>query len=180
MNILMALLIGLAVNLDNLLIGINLGIRRQRLTLWQNLVIGGATGLCAFGSTFAARLISGNFLVYTNLIGAAIMIFFGVFCLYQGVTAEDDTPDINTAPRLIDILILGFVLAVNCIPPSFSAGVMQLSPWWIGFFSMLFSCLSIHISVLLGQKFLRCRFFSVLTPLSAVLLILIGTLELLI
>lgn len=178
MNILMALLIGLAVNLDNLLIGINLGIRHQRLTIWQNLIIGSATGLCAFGSTCAARLISGNFLVYTNLIGAAIMIFFGIFCLYQGITEHGETPDINTAPRFLDVLILGFVLAVNCIPPSFSAGVMQLSPWWIGFFSMLFSCLSIHVSVLLGQRFLRCKFFSVLTPLSAVLLILIGALEL--
>lgn len=178
MNILMALFIGLAVNLDNLLIGINLGIRRQRLTLWQNLVIGSTTGLCAFSSTCAARLISGNFLVYTNLVGAAIMIFFGIFCLYQGITKKEETPDLDAAPRFMDILILGFVLAVNCIPPAFSAGVMQISPWWVGFFSMLFSCLSIHISVLLGQRFLRCRFFSVLTPLSAVLLILIGALEL--
>ena len=62
MNIFMALLIGLAVNLDNLLIGIHLGIRHQRLSAGQNLVIGGTTGLCAFGSTCAARLISGHFL----------------------------------------------------------------------------------------------------------------------
>lgn len=180
MNILMALLIGLAVNLDNLLIGINLGIRRQRLTLWQNLLIGGTTGLCAFGSACAARLISGNFLVYTNLIGAAIMIFFGIFCLYQGLTDKEEAPDISAAPRFFDVLVLGFVLAVNCIPPSFGAGVMKLSPFWVGFFSMLFSCLSIHVSVLLGQRFLRCKFFSVLTPLSAALLVLIGVLELLV
>lgn len=121
MNILMALLIGLAVNLDNLLIGINLGIRRQRLTLWQNLLIGSTTGLCAFGSACAARLISGNFLVYTNLIGAAIMIFFGIFCLYQGLTDKEEAPDISAAPRFFDVLVLGFVLAVNCIPPSFGA-----------------------------------------------------------
>ena len=179
MNIFMALLIGLAVNLDNLLIGIHLGIRHQRLSIWQNLVIGGTTGLCAFGSTCAARLISGHFLFYTNLIASAIMILFGIFCLYQSITQKNDTPELLETPRFTDVLILSFVLAVNCIPPSLSAGVMSLSPIWVGFFSMLFSCLSIQVSVILGQKFLRCRFFSVLTPFSAVLLILIGVLELL-
>ena len=164
MNIFLALLIGLAVNLDNLLIGIHLGLRRQRLTLWQNLVISGTTGLCAFGSVYAARLISGSFLAGTNLIGAAIMIFFGIFCLYQSLTD-------------MDILILGFVLAVNCIPPSLAAGAMGLSPWWVGLFSTLFSFLSIHASILLGQRFLHYRGFSLLSPLSAGLLILIGGLE---
>lgn len=180
MNIFMALLIGLAVNLDNLLIGIHLGIRHQRLSAGQNLVIGGTTGLCAFGSTCAARLISGHFLFYTNLIASAIMILFGIFCLYQSVTQKEETPELQDAPRLTDVMILGFVLAVNCIPPSLSAGVMSLSPLWVGFFSMLFSCLSIQASVLLGHKFLRCKFFSMLTPLSAILLILIGALELLV
>ncbi len=93
MNIFMALLIGLAVNLDNLLIGIHLGIRHQRLSIWQNLVIGGTTGLCAFGSTCAARLISGHFLFYTNLIASAIMILFGIFCLYQSITQKMILPN---------------------------------------------------------------------------------------
>lgn len=134
MNIFLALLIGLAVNLDNLLIGIHLGLRRQRLTLWQNLVISGTTGLCAFGSVYAARLISGSFLAGTNLIGAAIMIFFGIFCLYQSLTEKEASPSLDASPRFLDILILGFVLAVNYIPPSLAAGAMGLSPWWVGLF----------------------------------------------
>ncbi len=177
MNIFLALLIGLAVNLDNLLIGIHLGLRRQRLTLWQNLVISGTTGLCAFGSVYAARLISGSFLAGTNLIGAAIMIFFGIFCLYQSLTEKEASPSLDASPRFLDILILGFVLAVNCIPPSLAAGAMGLSPWWVGLFSTLFSFLSIHASILLGQRFLHYRGFSLLSPLSAGLLILIGGLE---
>lgn len=84
---------------------------------------------------------------------------FGIFCLYQSITQKNDTPELLETPRFTDVLILGFVLAVNCIPPSLSAGVMSLSPIWVGFFSMLFSCLSIQVSVILGQKFLRCRFF---------------------
>ena len=76
MSIILAFLIGIAVNLDNFLIGMNLGIKGQRLTVLSNLIIGAATGVCAFASTYAARLISGNFLVYTNVIGACILILF--------------------------------------------------------------------------------------------------------
>ncbi len=63
--------------------------------------------------------------------------------------------------------------------PSFSAGVMNLSPLWIGASSMTFSCLSMWISGRMGQRLLRCRFFSLLAPASAILLILIGIGELL-
>lgn len=175
MNIIMALLIGLAVNLDNLLIGIQLGARHQQLRIWQNLIISGTTGLCAFASAYAACLISENFLVYTNLIGSAIMIGFGIFCLYQSVISEDETPAVALSPGFRDILILAVVLSVNCIPPCFSAGVMKLSPWLTGFFSMLFSFFSLQISFALGHRLLQHRFFPALTPLSAILLILIGT-----
>lgn len=178
MSILFALLIGIAVNLDNLIIGMNVSLRGQKLSLTQNLIIGGTTGVCAFLSTLSARLITGNFLVYTNIVGSLIMIFFGLYCLWQ-CRDSDNAPEIFENPDLKDIFFLSCVLAVNCIPPSFSAGVMNLSPLWIGASSMAFSCLSMWISGRMGQRLLRCPFFSLLAPASAILLILIGIGELL-
>lgn len=178
MSILYAFLIGLAVNLDNLLIGMNLSLRGQKLTLLQNLIIGATTGICAFAATFAARMISGNFLVYTNIIGALIMIVFGLYCLRQSLSGESE-PTLQDNPNLKDILILSAVLAVNCLPPSFSAGAMNLSPGWIGGFAMLFSCLSMWISGRLGHRLHNTRLYTLLGPLSAILLILIGACELL-
>ncbi len=188
MNLFMAFLIGLAVNLDNLLIGISMGLRGRRLSLSQNLVIGVVTGLCAFLSTAAARLISDSFLIYANLTAAAVTILFGVLCLYQSIPdAETPVPFLSqaeetsgTKPRFTNTLLLSFVLAVNCIPPSLGAGLMGLSPLWVGGFSMLFSFLSIQASSLFGCRIRSCRFCGWLTPLSAVLLILIGFAELLI
>lgn len=177
MSIVLAFLIGIAVNLDNFLIGMNLGIRGQRLTVLSNLIIGAATGICAFASTYAARLISGNFLVYTNVIGACILILFGVYCLINGFK-QNDTPEEFSALGAKDSCILGFVLAINCIPPSFSAGVMNLSPYYVSIFSALLSCICMHVSNRLGNKLVHLHILNYLTPASAILLILIGAFEL--
>jgi putative Mn2+ efflux pump MntP len=185
MNLFLAFFIGLAVNLDNLLIGIHLGLQGRRLPLWQNLVIGCATGGCAFLSTAAARLISGNIFFYTNLCGAGIMILFGIFCFYQCLTKAQEadplreTPDYLEPGGILDVLALGFLLAVNCIPPSISAGVMGLSPWWIGLFSLLFSFLGMEGSMRMGDRLHHSRFPGYITPISAGLMILIGVAELL-
>lgn len=179
MSLLLAILIGFAVNLDNFIIGMNLGIRGQRLTLPANCIIGLTTGVCAYLSTYAATLISGSILEYANLFGALIMIFFGVYCLYKSFSSEE-TPEEFIAMTLRDTFILGFVLAVNCIPPSFSAGILSLSPFSVAFFSAVFSCLSMHVSNRTGYRLVKCRFLKLLTPASAFLLILIGVGELLV
>lgn len=179
MSIFLAMLIGIAVNLDNFIIGMNLGARGQKLTLTSNLIIGLSTGVCAFAATYAANLISGNFLVYTNVIGALIMIIFGVYCLFKSVH-EEETPAEFLDMSLKDTFVLGFVLAVNCIPPSFSAGILKLSPWIVGCFCAFFSYLCMLISNRLGYKLTGYRIFKFLTPFSALLLIIIGGAELLI
>lgn len=179
MSFFLALLIGIAVNLDNFIIGMNLGTRGQKLTLRSNIIIGLSTGLCAFFSTYAATLISGNFLVYTNVIGALIMIIFGIYCLLKSF-GEEETPTHFSALTLKDAFILGFVLAVNCIPPSFSAGILNLSPLLVALSSALFSCLCMFVSNRLGHRLTTCRMLHFLTPASAILLIFIGIGELLI
>lgn len=184
MSIMFPLLIGIAVNLDNFVIGMNMGIRGQKLTIFSNFLIGFTTGVCAFGSTYAARLISGNFLVYTNFIGAVIMIFFGYFCLIKD-SIPKNTTDLEKendfcAPCMQETVFLGFVLAINCIPPSFSAGVMDMSPLYIAFFAALFSCISMHVSNRLGYRLLHFRFIKMLSPASSILLIAIGIIELIV
>ena len=117
MSIMFPLLIGIAVNLDNFVIGMNMGIRGQKLTIFSNFLIGLTTGVCAFGSTYAARLITGNFLVYTNFIGAVIMIFFGYFCLIKDSIPKNTQDQENETdfcvPCMQETVFLGFVLAIN-------------------------------------------------------------------
>lgn len=183
MSIIFALLIGVAVNLDNFVIGMNLGIRGQKLTIFSNFIIGLTTGICAFGATYAAKLISGNFMVYANFLGALIMILFGYYCLVidsvpKAAPEEDKIHFDNLSIR--ETVFLGFMLAINCIPPSFSAGAMNQSPFFIAFFCALFSCASMHISNRLGYKLLQFPFIKVLTPASSILLIILGVIELIV
>lgn len=183
MSIIFPILIGIAVNLDNFVIGMNLGVRGQKLTIFPNVIIGLTTGICAFGSTYAAKLISGNFMVYANFIGAIVMILFGYYCLVKDsipkASPEEDNIQIDNI-SIRETVFLGFMLAINCIPPAFSAGAMNQSPLYIAFFCALFSCVSMHVSNRLGHKLLQIPLMKMLTPASSVLLIVLGIVELII
>lgn len=173
MSILLTFLIAVTVNLDNFLIGMNLGIRSQKLTIKSNLIIGLFTGGCALIFTAAARMLSGNFVQYANVFGAIIMILFGVYCLISGSLKQDDGADLSIVTTR-DTCILGVILAVNCIPPSFSAGIAGLNPISMSLFSALFSFLSMFFSNRLGETLIPYQFFRFLTPVSSLLLIFIG------
>lgn len=173
MSIFLTFLIAVTVNLDNFLIGMNLGIRGQKLTIKSNVIIGLFTGGCALVFTAAARMLTGNFIEYTNFFGAIIMILFGVYCLFSEFLKKEDDADLSIV-TLKDTCILGIVLAVNCIPPSFSAGVAGLNPISMSLFSALFSFLSMFLSNRLGERMIQYRFFRFLTPASSILLIVIG------
>ncbi len=176
MTYFLTLFIGFSVNLDNFLIGIQLGQNRQRLTFVQNLVISSITGLCAGLSTLAVSLVSGSFLNYTNRIAGAIMVIFGVYCLLApdcGCSSLTDDRPLSFRQAFL----LGFVLSANCIPPAFSAGLLHLPTLGIGFFCGLFSFLTMYSGNRARLKMTDGKTPSFLEPLSAVLLILIGMAE---
>lgn len=178
MSIILALLIGIAVNLDNFLIGMNIGMRHQKLSLFSNAIIGMTTGICAFFSTYAAKLIASSLIAYTNVISSLVMILFAVYCLLDSLRGEEEA--LKYSPmKLKDTVILGFVLAINCIPPAFSAGILELSPWYVAGFCALFSFISMYAGSRMGHNLTNNRFLKFLSPASSVLLILIGLGELL-
>ena len=173
MSILFIVLIAATVNLDNFLLGMNLGTRGQTLTITSNLIIGCFTGACAFLFTTAACVLSGSFIKYANCFGALLMIMFGVYSLISEILEKQEIADLSIMTRK-DTCLLGMILAINCIPPSFSAGMAGLNPISMGIFSALFSFLSMFFSNKLGKALIHDRFFRFLTPLSSMLLILIG------
>ena len=173
MSTLLIILIAVTVNLDNFLLGINLGIRGQQLTLESNCIIGLFTGACAFLFTIAARLLSGGLVRYTACFGAILMILYGVYSLISELVRQEDRTDLTIITRK-DTCVLGMVLAINCIPPSFSAGMAGLNPLSMGICSALFSFLSMFLSNRLGEALASFRFLRFLTPLSSILLIAIG------
>lgn len=176
MTYFLTIFIGISVNLDNFLIGIHLGLKRQKLTVLQNLIISSITGLCAGLSTLAISLISGKFLSYASQAAGVIMVLFGIYCLLapdSGCSLLTDSQPLSFQKAFL----LGFVLSVNCIPPAFSAGLLRLPSLGIGFFCGLFSFLTMYSGNQSGLKMTDQKTPSFLGPASAVLLILIGAFE---
>jgi len=179
MSVLLCILISIAVNLDNFLIGINLGLKNRRLTLVSNILIAAMTALATALATLATWLISEELLAFGNLFGAVFLILFGCFCLLR----QEDDQEITEKYKELTLkksLMLGLVLSVNCIPPAFSAGMLHISPLTMGLCTGLFSFCCMFVSNRFGTKMARSRFICRLTPLSDILLIITGIMEIVI
>lgn len=178
--ILAAVLIGLAVNLDNLVIGLNYGVRHQKITVGSNLLISVITGLFAFLSTYLAGILSGTLFATTNIIGAVLIILFGSYCLLTSIFKPASPFSAVKALSGWEIVSLAVLLAVNCVPPSLSAGMIGLSAWLVGLFSAVFSFACLFLGNRLGHRLEKFRCLHVLEYLSAIILIFIGVMELMI
>ncbi|MCI5479772.1 MAG: hypothetical protein MR416_01100 [Lachnospiraceae bacterium] len=179
MTYLLTAFIGISVNLDNFLIGISLGLKHQHLTLSENLVISAITGLCAGLSTLTVSLLSGHFVTGANLLGGIIMVLSGIYCLLAPDAGCSDLVP-SQALTLRQSVFLGFILSMNCIPPAFSAGILKLPASGVGFFCALFSFLTMYSGNQAGLRMTDGKTPSFLGPVSAVLLILIGCMEVMI
>ncbi len=180
MNVLAAVMIGLAVNLDNLVIGLNFGVKHHRISVLSNALMSLITGVFAFLSTYLAGMLSSMLFSTTNLIGAVLIILFGAYCLCTSLFRPASP---FTEPRglsLPELVGLGVLLAVNCVPPSLSAGVIGLNAGLVGTFSGVFSFLCLLIGNRLGDKLGKLKCLHMLEYLSSILLIAIGVMELII
>ena len=178
MSFLLCILIRIAVNLDNFLIGINLGLKKRRLTLTSNIMIAAMTSLATFLASFATWLISDEVLKLSNVFGALFLILFGAFCLIRKESDEEITEKYKEL-TLKKSILLGLVLSVNSIPPAFSAGMLDISPPAIGACTGFFSILCMSVSNKFGTFFGKYKVIRLLTPISYILLIITGIIEIL-
>lgn len=179
MSLLLCFLISIAVNLDNFLIGINLGLKHRRLTLFSNIMIAAMTAITTFAAALITWLISDTFVVLSSAFGAVFLILFGIFCLLQNDN-DEALADKYQELTLRKSVLLGLVLSVNCIPPAFSAGMLEISPPTIGIFTGIFSFLCMYLSNRFGTFFRKFKITQKLTPISYGILIITGFIEIVI
>ena len=179
MEIILSMLIGITVNLDNFLIGLNLGMQKKEISVGKNFLMAAITGASALGSMKAARMISDNYMFTANFIGALLLIGFGVYC-YIGTKKKKEQETIFTGEvfSLKECLVMGLFLALNCIPPSLSAGIMRMDMWLVSGFAFFSAFVLMFISNRLGFKMSSQKKFGFLGPLSAIILIVVGIIEL--
>lgn len=176
MSVLFSFLIGLAVNLDNFLIGMSLGLKRQSLPFSSNLLISLISGLFAYLPARLTKAVFSGCLPTAGRIGAVLMILYGFFCLYE---ASRETALASQVPPAAPVnsrqaFVLGILLAVNCVPPAVSAGAFAFSPAAVGLFCCVFSFLSLWLGNRMGSRLAETSGIRYLPHLAAVLLIFIG------
>ena len=121
-----AVLLGIATNLDNLLIGLSAGARGKKITFLTNCIIALSSGavsylLCRLGvfSVGIGRI--------SNWLGGGLLVAIGLWPLLVRPSGEHAPADAGAAQgrRLSagEVLTLSLALAFNCLPASFAAGL---------------------------------------------------------
>ena len=177
MSIFIALFMSIAVNLDNFVIGIQLGMKNKPIPVPANLVISGITGLFAGIAAFCPSIFPGVMVTAANITGALVILAFGIYCLLK--RPDDESSQKLPGLSLRGSMVLGFTLAVNCIPPALGAGIIGISPLSMGIFCAACSFICMHISSRMGMRLQKSRIIHQLDKISALLLIAIAVIELL-
>lgn len=171
-SFLMAVLIGFAVNIDNFIIGVQIGMK-NRIRLTHNLIISVMTGLCSGCAALLPQLIPEQISRFLNTAGAFLILIFGFYCLLR-------TDDISAEKKELEPLsfkyscILGISLSLNCIPPSIGAGMIGIPAFPMAICCTLCSMLCLYISTLVGNYFRQIPSAKILNVFSSILLIITG------
>lgn len=170
MTFVMCLLIGIAVNLDNFLIGISLCLKHRKLKFSANIVISAVTALLSCAVTKFSSVLSVHTRIFGTVAGSVFLIAFGLYCLLR---PDEDRQDYELL-SFRQTFVLGLILAINCVPPSFSAGIFKIPPPLMGLSAGCFSMLSMYVSSTFGLYFCKKPWVNKLSPISCVLLIILG------
>lgn len=177
MRIVAVILLGLATNLDNLCVGLAYGLGKKKITFGYNLLIAlfsfVFTLICSYPTSLAADMGS-----LPNLIGGALLIVFGVFSLLPVIRKKEDAPQVREI-NFRQFCILGSAMAVNCIPAAIGVGMSGMAPLPASISVCAFSCILVGMGNHIGLKAAGRFNCDALTVISAVLMMVLGLLELL-
>ncbi len=167
-------LIGIASNLDNAGVGIAYGIRKIRISWFNNFIIAFFgflfTLLAGFFGNWIALFISE---FTANLIGAIVLGIIGVFILCQpflgqrntvgskdgnvlmGILRDPEKADFDGSKTISfsEAIVLGIALSINNIAGGFDAGVTNLNLWLTATISGVFSFICISSFAYVGKRF---------------------------
>ncbi len=189
--LILAVLIGIAGNLDNLGVGVAYGVRKIGIPFRSNLFIALVASLGTFLVAYAGLGISHVLAPqFANTIGAAVIIAVGIWVLWPrkvqatpvaskdaiGLVYHPEHADVDLSGdiSIAESLALSIGLGLNAWAGGFGGGMVGLPPWLLAVSTGLFSFGTLLAGEHLGRKALGSWLGPKATVAAGVLLILIG------
>jgi len=178
MKLITILFISMAANIDNLGISMAYGLRANRIPFRYNLIISFISTVCAFISIFAGRILS-DFLSksVSNLFGGILLVGLGLWVVIKSASPSKDCTRNMDSINWKESIVLGFILAFNCLSIGFSAGITGVEPYSTALAIGIFSFISIVIGVRLGEHIGTSWLGQQAERIGGILLMAIGLIE---
>ena len=176
MNILSAILLGIAANLDNIIIGVMYGSKKIYISWKSNVVISTViliiTILALLFGSFISHLIPHN---VANILSTVSLVLIGMYYLIDSLLIKkDETQKIMPKFGFKDKIILALTLSLNNLPIAIFSSIDGCNVFLVSSMLYLFSILMIYVGNFLGSKVSSNK----ISILSAILIIAVGILEL--
>lgn len=206
MNIIPSILLAFSASLDSLIIGIAYGIKKIRIGLLINFIIALIVTFGTFISMILGAVVSELIpAIITKYIGSILLICIGIWMLfdctirekikikkensskelieslcYDEIIINDKTADTNGSGNIEikEAITLALALSINNFALGLSASMSGLSVTITTIFTFLFSILILVIGLKLGNSVLSKIFGKYSPVLSAIIIILMGVLQL--
>ena len=186
MHLFSAVLLGIATNLDNLTIGVMLGLQNKKVSILTNLCISFISVLTGFLFCFLAFLFTdlGNWVSY---LGGGVLIFIGIFTLLpkrekekgiiDGIIENENSDKKHKSLSFKESIVVALILAINCAPTSFGAGMAGMNAIISALFIGVFSFVAIALGSYIGRASKTKINGKLLEWIAALLMIGIGIIE---
>lgn len=201
-NFISILLLCLAPNLDNMVIGLAYGSRKIKVPFRSNFAIASFSGIATLVSSMLGVALA-NYIpyFYGNIIGGSIVCFIGLYTIISyyinkkriipktkhqnsnqyidELRAVMDNPsladkDFSGDISLKESVLLGIALAVNCLGTGFGAGMTGVNIGILTLAVIIFSIATISLGEIIGRRWAAKFLGDQATVLSGLLLIIVG------
>lgn len=168
---------GVAANLDNMIIGISYGLSGRRMKWMHNAFLALISGGFSAVAGALARLLIVRHTNIAAAFGTILLIVMGVYTIVDGFRRNKVVTESNKKNSWIETFCLGVILGINCVPVSFGAGLSSV-PWpslslTITICSFIFVAVGNYIGYFIRRRYTQ-KWINVI---SGVLLIITGVIE---
>lgn len=177
MHIVAEIMMGVAANLDNMIIGISYGLSGRRMKWMHNAFLALISGGFSAVAGALARLLIVRHTNIAAAFGTILLIVMGVYTIVDGFRRNKVVTESNKKNSWIETFCLGVILGINCVPVSFGAGLSSV-PWpslslTITICSFIFVAVGNYIGYFIRRRYTQ-KWINVI---SGVLLIITGVIE---